>query len=96
MCGGIIAGLIGLMINPGLTIHPRPVLSPVDEWVSDTQPKWTFGTLNAYISEIVGSFVFIFLFMLATEKNSQFSEDKVINCFILASAYVAARLIAGG
>jgi hypothetical protein len=34
--------------------------------------------------------------MLATEKNNQFSEDKVINCFILAAAYVGARLMAGG
>ena len=34
--------------------------------------------------------------MLATDKKTQFSEDKVINCFILAAAYVAARLLAGG
>ena len=34
--------------------------------------------------------------MLATEKGSRFSEDKVINCFILAAAYVGSRLMAGG
>lgn len=34
--------------------------------------------------------------MLATDKKTQFSEDKVINCFILAASYTAARLLAGG
>ena len=40
--------------------------------------------------------MFIFLFMLCTDKKTQFSEDKVINCFIMASSYVSARLLAGG
>ena len=48
------------------------------------------------ISELVGSFVFIFLFMLCTDKKTQYSDDKVINCFIMSSAYVSARLMAGG
>ena len=26
LCGGILAGLIGLMIQPNLSIHPRPKL----------------------------------------------------------------------
>jgi len=34
--------------------------------------------------------------MLCTDKKTQFSEDKVVNCFIMSSAYVAARLMAGG
>jgi hypothetical protein len=48
------------------------------------------------ISEFIGSFVFIFLFMLCTDKKTQYSDDKVINCFIMSSAYVSARLMAGG
>ena len=59
------------------------------------------GTLNvrtfpAMISEVVGSFVFIFLFMLCTDKKTQYSDDKVINCFIISSSYIAARLMGGG
>lgn len=53
-------------------------------------------TFETYISETIGSFVFIFLFMMATDKKTQFSEDKVINTFILAAAYIAARLMCGG
>ena len=48
------------------------------------------------ISECIGSFVFIFLFMLCTDKKTQYSNDKVINCFIMSSAYISARLMAGG
>ena len=51
---------------------------------------------EAAVSELTGSFFFIFLFMLSTGKDTQFSEDKVINCFIIASAYAASRLMAGG
>jgi hypothetical protein len=47
-------------------------------------------------SEVVASGVFIFLFMLSTDKKTQYSEDKVINCFIMAASYVAARLMGGG
>lgn len=50
----------------------------------------------ALISEIVGTFFFVFLFALATDPKTQFSKDKVINCFIIASSYCASRLMAGG
>lgn len=52
--------------------------------------------MGAVISEATGSFVFIFLFMICTDKKTQYSEDKVINCFIMSSAYTAARLMSGG
>ncbi len=48
------------------------------------------------ISELVGTFMFVFLFMLSTDKKTQFSDDKVINCFIISASYIAARLMAGG
>jgi hypothetical protein len=34
--------------------------------------------------------------MICTDKKTQYSEDKVINCFIMSSAYTAARLMSGG
>lgn len=34
--------------------------------------------------------------MICTDKKTQFSQDKVINCFIVAGAYVSSRLFAGG
>jgi len=51
---------------------------------------------SALTSEVVASCVFIFLFMLSTDKKTQYSEDKVINCFIMSASYVAARLMGGG
>ena len=56
----------------------------------------SFMTFAAYISEVIGAFIFVFLFMISTDERTKFSQDKVINCFILASSYVAARLLAGG
>ena len=57
---------------------------------------YKYKNFPAFLSEMIGTFMFVFLFMLCTDKKTQFSEDKVINCFIMASAYVAARLLAGG
>lgn len=48
------------------------------------------------LSESTAAFIFIFLFMLCTDKKTQYSEDKVINCFIMSASYCAARLMGGG
>ena len=48
------------------------------------------------LSEAFGTFMYVVLFMICTDKKTQFSSDKVINCFIVAGAYVASRLFAGG
>jgi glycerol uptake facilitator-like aquaporin len=50
----------------------------------------------AIVSEATGAFVLVFLFMICTDKKTQYSNDKVVNCFIIAAAYCAARLMAGG
>ena len=88
------------MIQSKVSIHPKPILTLDDngepKFDAEGRAHFTFNTFNNYVSEIVGSMVFIVIFMLATEKKSKFSEDKVINCFVLAASYVAARLIAGG
>ena len=51
---------------------------------------------SAVLSEAFGTFMFVFLFMICTDKKTQFSEDKVINCFIVSGSYIASRLFAGG
>lgn len=56
----------------------------------------TFDNFKALVSEIGASFIFIFLFMLCTDKKTRYSEDKVINCFIMSASYCAARLMGGG
>lgn len=50
----------------------------------------------AVLSEFFGTYFFVFMFMIAMDQKSQFSKDKVINCLVIASSYVSARLIAGG
>jgi len=34
--------------------------------------------------------------MVSTDKQTKYSKDKVVNCFIIAASYVAARLLSGG
>ena len=98
LCGGILAAIFSLMVHEGMKISPRVDLEIVFKDENDIKGTFelSYSSLNSYISEAIGSFVFILLFMLATEKDKHFSEDKVINCLILASAYVGARLLAGG
>ena len=55
-----------------------------------------YHNFSAIISEMAGTAYFVFLIMICTDKKTQFSQDKVINCFIMASSYVAARLVCGG
>lgn len=57
---------------------------------------FSYNSFASLVSEASGSFVFIFLFMICTDKKTQYSDDKVINCFIMSSAYTAARLMSGG
>lgn len=37
------------------------------------------------------TFIYVFFFMTCTDEKLLFSNEKAINCFILASAYVGAR-----
>ena len=60
--------------------------------VNVTAYKW----FASWVSEIAGTFLFVFMIMVCTDKKTQFSEDKVINCFIMASSYVSSRLFSGG
>ena len=48
------------------------------------------------MSELLGSFFFIFFYVLSTGEKTTFSKDKVINCMIISSAYCSSRLMSGG
>jgi glycerol uptake facilitator-like aquaporin len=84
--GGLLAASLSRFILEGRYIiaSPRP---------DDAGSAKIF---SAILSESFGSFMFVFLFMICTDRKTQFSDDKVINCFIVAGAYVASRLFAGG
>lgn len=60
------------------------------------EPGHKSNNFASILSEVTGSFIYIFLFMLCTNKETQYSEDKVVNCFIIASSFIAARLMGGG
>lgn len=49
--------------------------------------------LRAILQELLCSFLFVFFFMITTDDKLLFSEEKAINCFILASSYIGARSI---
>jgi len=87
--GGIAAAFVSKFLNDSNEFH-NVQATPIEDKDGDSK------IFSSVISELVGSFVFIFMFMLCTDKKTQFSKDKVINCFIIASAYVSSRLMAGG
>lgn len=70
-------------------------VSPSLKFDADTNTPH-YHNFSAIISEMAGTAYFVFLIMICTDKKTQFSEDKVINCFIMASSYVASRLVCGG
>lgn len=106
LAGGIAAATLARFILLNEKNASNIAISPVYEyeWSNSTTPYSQFAQpldssrkfFSSYISEAVGTFLFVFMIMICTEKKTQFSEDKVINCFIMAASYVAARLFAGG
>lgn len=51
---------------------------------------------QAICQEIFGTFIFVLLFKIVTDERLHFSKEATINCFIIASSYVAARSIVNG
>jgi glycerol uptake facilitator-like aquaporin len=92
--GGIIAAGAGFFLNRDNKNYVQPAFKITE----DKDGDFSCGTNNipAMISECTGAFVFIFLFMICTDKKTQYSDDKVINCFIMSASYTAARLMGGG
>jgi glycerol uptake facilitator-like aquaporin len=93
-----LGGIGGAMISKFLMNQAEGsnlAVSPYLKWDSENK-LFEYRNFPALISEFTGSAFFIFIIMICTDKKTQFSEDRVINCFIMASAYVSARLIGGG
>lgn len=53
-------------------------------------------TFQSIISEIIGTFVFCLFFMISTDKKTQYSDQKALNCLVIASSYVGSTMLAGG
>lgn len=83
---GALAGvtLANFVLNKKLYVHPN---------LDDNDDSKNIGTV---VSEFIGSFFFVFMYMHSTDDKTKFSEDKVINCFIIAASYIGARLVGGG
>lgn len=54
---------------------------------------WYF---RAIVQEALGSFICVLFFMMQTDEKMFFSREKAINCFIIASSYIAARAMFNG
>ena len=48
---------------------------------------------RAILQEILCSFLFVFFYQITTDESMLFSNEKAINCFIIASSYVGSRCI---
>lgn len=66
------------------------IVSPIPDY--NNEPK----EFAALISEIIGTFIMITLFMLCIDPHTRYSKDRVIITFCLSSSYIGARLMAGG
>ena len=51
---------------------------------------------RAILQELLVSFFFVFFFQISTDEKLLFSNEKAINCFIIASSYIGARAIFAG
>ena len=58
--------------------------------------KPRYGSFNSIISEIIGTFIYVLFFLVSTNKSTQYSKEKAMNCLVIASSYVGAMMIAGG
>lgn len=88
MIGGILAGLGGIVL-----LEPADVDEDYSCTIEPIEPKYNIPILT---SEFFGSAVFISMFLIYTEKRNKVSKDKVINAFVISSAYIGARLMSGG
>jgi glycerol uptake facilitator-like aquaporin len=52
--------------------------------------------MRAIFQETLCTFIFVFFFMTNTDEKLAFSNEKAINCFILAASYVGARAMFAG
>ena len=48
------------------------------------------------VSELIGTFFFVSLYMINVDPMQQFTKDKVKICMGIAASYCGAKLLAGG
>jgi glycerol uptake facilitator-like aquaporin len=48
------------------------------------------------VAEAVGTFFFVLLYMIGTDKQLRHSNDRSIIALTIAASYVGARLMSGG
>ena len=62
-------------------------------------PELTWTTdrfFQALLQELLISFFYVFFFQISTDEKLLFSNEKAINCFIIAGSYVGSRAIFAG
>ena len=62
----------------------------IGEW---KQKRQVFAS---WVSETLAAFIYVLFFMISTDDKTRYSKDKVMNCLVIASSFVAAQGIAGG
>lgn len=53
-------------------------------------------TMRAILQELIGTFLFVFFYLAQSEKESEVSSEKAINCLVIAAAFVSARAMVMG
>mmetsp|Transcript_4702 Transcript_4702/g.8019 ORF Transcript_4702/g.8019 Transcript_4702/m.8019 type:complete len:185 (+) Transcript_4702:374-928(+) len=91
--GGLLAGLCGVFLQERqnedefFKVSPEPLLDMTD------QSQKAFA---ATIAEFSGQFVFTIIFLICSDRHLRMTKDKALNSLIIASGYIAARLMSGG
>ena len=47
------------------------------------------------LTEIIGSFVLVFMYLCSTEEKTKFSKDSILQTMVLSASYLSAMMIAG-
>jgi glycerol uptake facilitator-like aquaporin len=86
--GSILAGFLGIFL---LEPHNKN-----ENYKCSIEPMEENKESIALMSEMFGTAIFVSHFLIHTDKSTRFSDDKSINSMIIASSYVASRLMCGG
>lgn len=88
VAGAYVGALYVLFINMKLVaVYP---------YTTNNTVGGTNTVFPAIMQEIVGTFIFVLFFKIMTDERLHFSKENAINCFVIASAYVASRQIVNG
>ena len=86
--GGLIAGVACLLLLAGTDI--TEIEMQPNWWVDVDDGSITHKWLQSFLSEALGSFIYVLFFMICTDKKYQYSNDKVLNTLVSASSYITA------